>query len=257
MNLRAKDVSFRYSDDRPMVLRDVDAVLVPGVVTVIVGPNGAGKSTLLRLLAGVMAPTKGEIRLGDQSLRAMSARARAARVAYVSQRGATAFAFSARQVVAMGRYAVGASDAAVTRALAEMEADQIADEPLGTLSAGQQQRIGLARALAQLDGSPNGAWLLADEPVSAMDPAHALTAMQVMSALAARGIGVVVVLHDLTLAARFAQSVVLMHDGGGVAAAGEPGEVLSDARLRPVFGVRFARLHVDGVTAIVPTSGAP
>lgn len=256
MTLTAESVSFRYAADRPLVVREVSAAFRPGRVTAIAGPNGAGKTTLLRLLAGVRHPTSGEVLLDGVSVSRMPSDERAGRLAYVSQRGSLAFAFTVRQVVSMGRFAVGPSRLAVDRALAAADAADLADEPLGTLSVGQQQRVSLARALAQLDGSAmERAWLLADEPMAAMDPAHALATARTLRTLADAGAGVIVVLHDLSLALRLADEVVLLDGHGHVAASGGAEEVLREGPLERVFGVRFERAICTSGAAFVPTEG--
>lgn len=258
MSLTAESVSFRYAPSRALVLSELSARFQPGRVTVIAGPNGAGKSTLLRLLAGVREATAGAVRLDDRPVRGMSARERASRLAYVAQRSDMVFAFTARQVVAMGRYAVGPSPRAVEASLTTLRAGDLADEPLGALSVGQQQRIALARALAQLDSSPpDRAWLLADEPLSAMDPSHALLTIGSLRDRAQAGMGIILVLHDLTLALRFADDVLLLSPMGRVVAHGPTGDVLHPDVLAPCFGVTFERASGPTTAAIVPVRTAP
>jgi iron complex transport system ATP-binding protein len=171
-------------------------------------------------------------------------------MAYVPQASQVAFPFSVAEVVRLGRYAADRGDegGAVASALARMEIADRALDAFGELSAGQQQRVTVARALAQLDsrsvkaGSKATRVLVADEPVSAMDPSHALRTMDVMAALAAEGACVVVVLHDLGLVLRYAQRVLVLGADGAVAGAGETAGVLTPRLLGSVYGVGFRAL---------------
>jgi iron complex transport system ATP-binding protein len=245
--LSIDEVSFAYSPAKP-VLRGVSARLEAGVVTAIVGPNGAGKSTLCRVAVGVLRPGSGSVALGGEDVHALGHRERARRVAYVPQKTSIAFAYTVRQYVALGRYssAGGGDEAAVERALSRMDLLGRAGDPLPELSAGQQQRAAVARALAQLDGAGEVKSLLADEPVSAMDPLHALQTMAVLREAAGEGAAVGVVLHDLSLALRWCERAVVLDSSGSVAAAGPVGGVLTPETLQRVFGVRFVRLEAPG-----------
>jgi iron complex transport system ATP-binding protein len=253
--MAAKNLTFGYGTDSP-VLRGLDAEFPAGALTAILGPNGAGKSTLLKLLAGLLRPGDGAVSLDGAAPSALSARRRAKQLAYVPQRGSLAFPFSVAQVVRLGRYAAdGDHDGAVDRALETMAIAHRAGEPFGVLSTGQQQRVTLARALAQLDPARPGQVLLADEPISAMDPRHALAAMNVLVELARHGgLAVVAVLHDPTLALRLADRVLLLNGRGEKAAEGPAEQVLTPENLENVFGVAFERLtsRETGSRAIVP-----
>jgi iron complex transport system ATP-binding protein len=269
--LAATNLSFAYSPSRP-VLRGVSLALKPGSVMAIIGPNGAGKSTLLRLLVGVLRPGGaggggggsgggGEVTIDDRPLAGLSHRERARCIAYVPQRTSLAFAYSVRQYVALGRYSAESGDdiGAVERALARLELTERASDPLPELSAGQQQRAALARALAQLDAGQGAAAaptraLLADEPASAMDPAHAHAAMQLLREQADRGLAVGVVLHDLTLALRWCDQAAVLAGDGSLAAAGPVAEVLTPRTLEGVFGIRFVHLEVPGGAAALIAS---
>ncbi len=264
MALVADGIGFEYTPGRP-VLRAVSCAIEPGTVTALVGPNGAGKTTLLRLLMGLLRPGAGRATLDGADLTTVTHSARAARIGYLPQRGSVAFPFTVREVVRMGRYAAGldrrADERPVDRALESVGLSDRADEPLGTLSAGQQQRTSLARVLAQLADGPGPRYLLADEPVAALDPRHALETMSLVRRLAGEGLGVLAVLHDLTFAARFADEAVVLDASGRVAAAGTVGEALDPGRLAGVYGVEFARVTGPDAEAIVPvaatTIGAP
>jgi iron complex transport system ATP-binding protein len=222
----------------------------------VVGPNGAGKSTLLRLLVGVLKPDEGQVTRGDRPVRSIPAGERARLMAYVPQHSQVAFPFTAAEVVRFGRFAAGSADAFVAESLERLDIDDRAQDLFGQLSAGQQQRVTMARALAQLRGHEGPQYLLADEPVSAMDPLHALKTMEVLHGLAGRGCGVVVVLHDLGLVLRFAQRVVVLDGAGTLAGAGPVAEVLTTDLLSRVYGVEFRRLvdpgAAEGTAALVP-----
>ncbi len=258
-SLAAHDVEFGYQPTRP-VLRAVSGSINAGEVTVVAGPNGAGKTTLLRVLLGLVRPLHGRATLADHDIRSIPATRRARHLAYLPQHPDAAFGFSVREVVRMGRYAAGAlrgaDDAALTRALDRVKLLDRADDPLGTLSAGQRQRASLARVLAQLDGASDPRFLLADEPVAALDPHHALDTMRLLRALAAEGVGVLVVLHELTYAARFADRALVLDGEGRVASSGPAAEALRPDRLEPVYGVPFARVGEGASAALVPLGAA-
>ncbi|CAG1010536.1 Hemin import ATP-binding protein HmuV [Phycisphaerales bacterium] len=264
MTLRAADIAFSYEPSRP-VLTGVTAEFPAGRITAVIGPNGAGKSTLLRLLAGVAVPSRGVVTMGARPiLGALSRQERARRVALIPQHSEVAFPFAIREVVRMGLYAAERSDgvAIVEGALRQVGLSDRADDPFGTLSAGQRQRVTLARAMAQLDltGESDGAGkaLLADEPVSAMDPAHALHAMEMLRDLALRGLCVVAVLHDLALVLRFASRVAVLGPTGVLVAEGPTETTLEPEALAKVFGVRFEPLMAGGrVVALSPQSATP
>lgn len=277
--LAATGLNFAYSPHRP-VLRGVDLSLSPGRLTALVGPNGSGKSTLIRCMAGLLEPATGTVTLDGSPVRAWSAPQRAARLAYVAQRPEVAFGFSTLDVVRFGLLTAGrprrADDAdPAARALLRVGLADRAREPFAHLSVGQQQRAALARALAQLDANtpppinpdPPPAALLADEPLSAMDPRHALSAMRLLRTLARtrspRPVACLVALHDLSMAARFADDAILLDQTGTVAATGPAAEVLTPGRLAPVFGVQFARVDrpvpalLPLENDIVPDTGPP
>ena len=172
-------------------------------------------------------------------------------MAYIPQASQVAFPFSVTEVVRLGRYVAGKGDdqGSVASALARMDIADRALDAFGELSAGQQQRVTVARALAQLDNrnvrNDAGAGtrvLLADEPVSAMDPSHALRTMDLFEALAAEGLCVIVVLHDLGLVLRYAKRVLVIGADGRTAGEGETGATLTPELLSRVYGVRFRAL---------------
>jgi iron complex transport system ATP-binding protein len=217
------------------VLIDASAAFAAGRITVILGPNGAGKTSLLRAAAGLIAPSAGKIAIDGRAIVAMRRDERARTVGYLPQSGDVAWNMPARDVVALGRLphrARTADDiAAVLAAMAATDTEQFAERRVGELSGGERARVLLARVLA---GEPQ--WLLADEPLASLDPAHQLDLLDRLRGQAARGVGVVVVLHDLVQAARVADEILMLRDGR-VFAFGPPDEVLTQQHLRDAFGV--------------------
>lgn len=227
------------------LLADASVGLAPGRVTAILGPNGAGKSTLLSVLAGQRAPTRGRVTLDGRLLEDHGMPALALRRALMPQESAVAFDFSAQEIVALGRYPhrrapVRDEDAVIAEAMALTDvATALAPRILNTLSGGEKARVHLARALAQLwHPRPDGAtrWLLLDEPTAALDLAHQHSAMRLLRAWAARGVGVVAVLHDLNLARRYADEVVVLGGDLGGLRQGATAEVLEPALIEAVWG---------------------
>lgn len=217
----------------------VDLQIESGSFTVIVGPNGAGKSTLLRLLAGVLRPRAGEVRLDDADLATLARRAVARRIAWVQQGVAEGFDFTVQETVSMGRHPhlrrlrgpTAADDAAVGAALARAGLAALRDRPLSTLSGGERQRVAVARALAQ---APRV--LLLDEPTAHLDLAQQRALLDLVAALNREaGLTVVAVLHDLQLAATYAGRVLVLARGAVVADG--PPAVLTPERIAAVFGL--------------------
>jgi len=253
--LAARDLSFQYAPGRP-ILWNVSVTLEPGRITAIIGPNGAGKTTLLRVLLGLLKPATGSVALDGADVMELSTLERAARIAYVPQRMELAFGFDVASVVRFGCLSAARPrrEEAARRALERVGLAARARDPLSSLSAGQQQRAALARALAQIENSAGARALLADEPVSAMDPRHAHLAMRTLADLADRGLAVAVVLHDFALAARYARDAVVLDEGGSVAARGPFREACTPEILERVFKVRFERAVTSsgGEAILVP-----
>jgi iron complex transport system ATP-binding protein len=239
--------------DRP-VLDRVSAALRPGRVTAVLGPNGAGKSTLLRAAAGLIAPAAGAVRLDGSDVRSLGAQERALALGYLPQDGTAHWNLLARELVALGRLPHRATPAenaaAIDRALALTDAEAFADRPVLTLSGGERVRILLARVLA---GAPR--WLLADEPLASLDPAHAIDMVARLREAAAAGAGVLLVVHDLVHAQRAADDALLLIDGR-VLAAGAASEVLTPDHLARAFGVRVAAVQEGARILWVPVGRA-
>ncbi|AQS87303.1 ferrichrome ABC transporter ATP-binding protein [Neoasaia chiangmaiensis NBRC 101099] len=227
------------------VVADASLDCRTGEMVGLLGPNGAGKSSLLRLAAGLWRPERGTVRWDDVDLSATRASWRARRIAFMPQENGVPPSMSVRDLVSLGRLPFGETGMnalrhpAVTAALAATHLDVLADRSAAQLSGGERARLHLARALAV--DTPA---LLVDEPIAALDPEHALSVMALLRDWAHRGRAVLVVIHDLGLAARYCDRLALMRDGQ-VIAAGVPNEVLTDDAIGEVYGVTVRRL--DGV----------
>ena len=227
------DVTFGHERGSP-VIRQFSATLQPGRLCCLIGPNAAGKSTLIKLMLGEWQPWQGRIELDGQPVGRLSAARRAAMLSHVPQRGGTSFAFTVRQAVAMGRFMLPRQHQAVAEALEACQLTPLADDIYSQLSVGQQQRVLLARAIAQSRGQ--GRVMLLDEPGSAMDLRHLHAMMLLLKAQAAAGLAVLMVVHDLNLAAAHADDVWLM-DRGRLVARGPWQEVMEPGRLSGVYGI--------------------
>jgi iron complex transport system ATP-binding protein len=232
------------------VLDAIDVAFAAEQVTAIVGPNGSGKTTLLRHLAGLDEAAEGQVELDGAPLGQLSVGGRARRIAYLPQGASVYWPLLGRDLVALGRLPHGADLGrplaapdveAVERALRGVDGLAFADRAIDALSQGERARLLLARTLAT-----EADILLADEPVASLDPAYALDTMAVLRAEAARGVCVVVSLHDLGLAARFADRVVVL-TGGRIAADGPANESLKPDVIDAAYGVGFRTILLDGV----------
>jgi iron complex transport system ATP-binding protein len=220
------------------IVSDADLELAPGELVGLIGPNGAGKSTLMRAIVGVL-PHRGEVLLDAIPDAHLPPRAKARMLAYLPQERRVEWAISVRELVALGRHPFERRFArhtpddheAVGQALAEVGLAGIATRSAKVLSSGELALALLARALAV--GAP---LLLADEPIAALDPYHQLHVMDLLRQRASAGTGVLAVLHDLTLASRFCDRVVVMRQGQ-VVREGSPRSVIDAALLEDVYGV--------------------
>jgi len=223
-----------------IALEDVSLSFVPGRITGLIGPNGAGKTTLLRVALGFLPAASGTVTLLDRPLAEWSDDARARTIAYLPQSAESHWPLKAHRLVALGRMPhragfapLSATDLAiVSEALARCDASALADRRMDELSAGEKARVLLARALAT--AAPV---LLVDEPAAHLDPAHQLQLMELLREEAARGTAVAVTLHDLPLASRFCDELVVLSKGR----IASQGEALCDETLADVFGVAVKR----------------
>jgi iron complex transport system ATP-binding protein len=231
------------------VLYHVCATIAPGRVTAILGPNGAGKSTLLRAAAGLIA-AGGRVAVDGRSMEALPVRERARQIGYLPQDAAVHWNMRVLDIVALGRHPhAGSAEedaAAIARAMEATATVPFAERPITTLSGGERARVLLARVLA---GEPR--YLLADEPLAALDPAHQADIVARLRAVAGTGAGVAVVVHDLLQAQMAADDAILL-DHGRVVAAGPAPQVLTRDNLERVFGVRVAAIQAQGRTLWAP-----
>ncbi|TKT79133.1 heme ABC transporter ATP-binding protein [Aquamicrobium sp. LC103] len=242
--IEASDVS--VSIGAKPILHGVDFEARPGEVTAIVGPNGSGKTTFLKALSGDIR-AGGTIRMNGRDLVGMKPWQAAAMRAVLPQSTTLSFPFTVREIVRLGLMngrsgaLAGESERLPERALARVDLEGFAGRFYQELSGGEQQRVQLARVLCQvwapvLDGAPR--YLFLDEPVSSLDIKHQLIIMKIAGDFAARGGGVIAILHDLNLTAMFADKVTVMN-GGRVAATGTPADVLTDEMIHRVFDCRL------------------
>jgi iron complex transport system ATP-binding protein len=237
------------------VLEDVRAELATGTRIAVCGPNGAGKSTLLAALAGDLRPRKGRIRLGD----VRPARASAARLARLRamlvQQNALDHPFPVDRVLALGDAGADARRRAL--ALAEVGIDDLVDRPCTELSGGELRLVHLARVLLQLDAGEDGNWLLLDEPASHLDLGMAERAMRAAARRAAAGRGVIAVLHDLELASRWAERVLVLA-GGRLVADGTPAQALTREVVTEGWGLDVQVDEApDGAGLVIRPVGGP
>lgn len=218
-----------------IAIDDISCAASRGKVTVVVGPNAVGKSTLLRACIGAVRPATGRVVLEGRAVHEWRAAALASRLAYVPQQSTVAGGFTVREVVELGRYALPPDRSHIDRAMGTMEVRELAERSFNHLSHGQQQRVTLARALAQ---SSDDGILILDEPMSGMDLDHMLRSMRLLRRLAEGGATILLAVHDLDAAAHFADDAWLLQ-GGRLALAGPAREVLKPGRLTETFGVRF------------------
>jgi len=252
--LAARNVCFGYPEG-PRVLHGVSLELARGELVSLVGPNGSGKSTLLRCMAGLADLAAGEVLLDGRSLRVGTPRERALNVAVVPQFLPSLFDVRVEDFVLGGRYAridrwggPKASDReAIERALVACDAIECRGRAMSELSGGQRQRVVVARAVAQ-----EAAVLLVDEPTTSLDPDHQVTIFELLARLACEGRIVLVVTHELNLAAQFSAAMAVLHEGRLVAR-GSVDALMRSEILTPVYGERlhFGRMD-DGRPFVVP-----
>ncbi len=244
------------------LIRDLSLDVTPGRFLAVIGPNGAGKSTLLGALAGDQPLAAGEVLLDGKPIGRWSKAALAERRAVLPQHSTVAFDFTGVQVAKLGllvhrgRLSEKEMTVRAERSLAETEALDFAGRPYTVLSGGERQRVQLARVLAQCDADmPASPFLLLDEPIAGLDLAHQHAALASARRRADRGLGVLAVLHDVNMAASYADDVAIV-ENGHLTAVGPVAAVLSAERLSRVFATPIVRLDTPaGVAFLSPGAG--
>jgi iron complex transport system ATP-binding protein len=252
VKLEARDISVEAGGKS--IVRNASLHVSGGEMVGLIGPNGAGKSSLLKAMLGLTPRIGGEVSIDGAPFESFAPVERAKRVAFLPQDRRVEWRLRVRDVVMLGRYphqaGFGASTPsdrrAVDRALAMVDAEKIADQPIIELSGGERTLVLLARALAV-----EAPLLLVDEPTAALDPYHHLHVMETLAGLARSGVGVLAVIHDLASAARFMDRVVLIN-AGAIAAEGPPSQTLSDDNLLAVYGIKALRGEAEQSQWIVP-----
>ena len=225
------------------ILQSLDANAKPGELIALIGPNGSGKSTLLKTLCGIITPSSGRITLNDKNIRNLSLKMRARNIAYLAQSREALPSMSVEEVVRLGRAPYRGSlgkispegEAAISSALSRTQSDVFKSRRFDSLSGGEQARVLLARAL-----TVQAPVLLADEPIAALEPFYPLSMMEILKAEAASGKTVITALHDLSLAAQFADRIWMMHEGK-IIASGTPEEALNAENMKTVFGIKLPK----------------
>ena len=253
VSISLENVSVRLSQRG--VVRSVSAAMKAGELIGVIGPNGAGKSTLVRAMLGLVPLSGGRILLDDAPLASLPTRQIARRIAYLPQGQTLHWPLGVERLVALGRLPhlapmsrIGEADRGIiTDAMARADVLPLRDRIATHLSGGERARVMLARALAV-----GAAGLIADEPLASLDPGHQIDVMELLAREAREGALVIAVLHDLTMAARYCDRLLLIEEGALVAD-GTPAQVLTAGRLRSVYGIS-ARIERedDGPPVIVP-----
>lgn len=252
MNLEASDIT--VSINGLSIVVDASLKVCSGELVGLIGPNGAGKSTLLKSMLGIRPREAGSVTLNGSNYDEMPPQDRARQVAFLPQDRRVEWRLRTRDVVMLGRFphrrGLGGPTpqdrGAVEKALGEVDALDLVDRPVSVLSGGERTRVLLARALAV-----EAPLLLADEPISALDPYHQLHVMEILRRLANEGCGVLAVIHDLALAARFMDRLILMSEGA-VVFDGPPKDALSAERIAEVYHVEALRGEQAGRPWVLP-----
>jgi iron complex transport system ATP-binding protein len=255
--LSARHICYRVADSE--LLREVDVHVNPGEVLGLIGPNGAGKTSLLKLLAGIEAPTSGTVLLQGANAASLDRTTRALRVAYLPQDAQVHWPLTVENVVALGRLPhqqgfnsrTSEDRSAVHEALRRTRTASIAHRNIRSLSGGERMRALVARMLAV-----QAEVLLADEPIAGLDPYFQLEFMDLFAEEANRGRAVILVLHDLALAARYCHRLVMLHQGR-VYAQGEPQAVLTPDNIQHVYRIEALAGDYEATPYVLPWRRTP
>ena len=251
---RLQGQSITVTRNRRRIVDSAAITLVPGELTILAGPNGAGKTTLARALAGLI-DCDGAVTFDGKPLEAMPLRERARALAYLPQGHEFHWPMRVDAIVALGREphsdpfsrTTDADRAAVARAMAATSIAPFADRLITTLSGGECARVAIARALAT-----EAPVLIADEPTASLDERHRLMVMELLQKIARQGAAVIAIIHNLTLAMRFADKIVLMNEGR-IVASGPPREALTPERVASVFGISVNRIETPDGSLLIPS----
>ncbi len=246
MSLQLDNVTYRIGDKT--LLGKVSLTFAPASITVLVGSNGAGKTTLLRVASGELEADSGRVTLDQVVVSDIPLEQRARRVAFLTQQSALDFPFKGYEVMQMGRipHLTGTThDRQVVDEVVDIcDLLELAERTYTTLSGGEKQRLQIGRILCQVWDQLDSAYVLFDEPTSALDLSHQLTFFEIARKLAAGGASIVLVLHDVNLATRFADNIVLLADGH-VLGSGPPREVITRENIRQAFAVEIDLIATD------------
>lgn len=244
--------------DGVTIVADLDFSLPAGSITVVLGANGAGKTSMVRMLAGEVTPSKGEMLYRERPLRSLDAMERARRLAVLPQHSSLDFPFTVEEVVAMGRiphYTPRTRNGEIVSELLDrMHLDALRGRIYTTLSGGERQRVQIARVLCQVWEDVGGASILFDEPTAPLDLAHQFHFLRLMQELAGTGAGILLVMHDINLAARFADTVVLLR-GGEMVARGTVESVITRENIRLAYDVDVDIVLAAGNTPLIYIAG--
>jgi iron complex transport system ATP-binding protein len=254
MEIEARGLAVRFG--RMTLLRKINMAIRAGEMVGLIGPNGSGKTTLLRILANLRSPDEGTVSYAGRSAAEIGPRGFSQQIAYLAQGANVHWPMRVETLVALGRLphrrpmqGLSSGDhAAIERAMVACDVGAFRDRTMSEVSGGERLRILLARALAV-----EAEMLLADEPIAALDPLHQLQVMDLLKRTAREHRGVVVVLHDLALAARYCDRLILLA-GGGILAEGKPSDVLTDSHIARAYGVDVVRGQKDDVPYLLPWS---
>jgi iron complex transport system ATP-binding protein len=240
-----------------VVIDSLTLEMSPGNVIALLGPNGAGKSSLLEMIAGLSKPHSGEIKFGPNRMESITPKQRAQRIGFLSQHSETAWPLEVQDFIGLGRTPYQgrffslhskSDQSAIQKAMTQCGVEELSHRFVNTLSGGEFSRVLLARVLA---GEPE--WLLLDEPMTGLDPGHQFILCDLLRKLANEGIGIIVTLHDLSLAAHVADRVILLNQGKLISD-GTVREVLTQGRIQEVYGVGCMMMEsADGLALALST----
>ncbi|MFP6806053.1 MAG: heme ABC transporter ATP-binding protein [Pseudomonadales bacterium] len=246
MSISVTDLSFQLGES--VLLSEVSFDLDQGSINVVVGPNGSGKTSLVKVLCGEYVPTAGTVEIDERDVHKLTPENRARLISVLPQEAALDFPFRVEEVVQMGRIPHSTSErvnrAILSSVLAEMKLDELRSRNYQTLSGGEKQRVQIARVLNQIWDVLDGAWLILDEPTAAMDLAHQLLFFKTLNQLKQQGATILLVVHDLNIAMRYADRIILM-SSARLLATGKPIDVLNSTLVREAFNVEIQMFATD------------